>query len=343
MGRMQAPFDGQPGELDVLSELLAICRSQRAVTARFSLRAPWALRSAGVSGAMIRMARGAPFWLLMPGRPPLQVAPGDLVMLPLGAAHTIASAPGVAAVPFSRMIQRHAVGPLDEHPLVFSHGGEGEATDLYSALVWFSAWCRHSVLALLPPLIHARAADEPLALSLAATMEALVRETLARRPGWRVAAARMGELLLIHLVRGHLAGLAATPAVGPGWLRGLGDASVARSLMAMHRAPAEAWTVERLAAEAGMSRSRFSDRFRERVGATPIGYLTSHRMALAAEQLEAGAQPLARIATLAGYDSDKVFSRAFKRWAGLTPTAWARRAREQRDALRGQAAGSAFA
>ena len=46
--------------MDVLSEILSICRSERAVTARFALTAPWGLRSAGVSGAMMRMGRGAP-------------------------------------------------------------------------------------------------------------------------------------------------------------------------------------------------------------------------------------------------------------------------------------------
>lgn len=321
--------------MDVLSEVLAVCRSQHAVTARFDLRSPWALRSAGVPGAMIRMARGAPFWLLMPGRPALQVQAGDLVMLPLGAAHTIASAPEVAPLPFSRLIARHAVGPLDENPLVFSHGGSGAATDLYSALVWFSAYGRHAVLALLPPLIHVRAADQPLALSLASTMQALVLETLSRRPGWRVSAARMGELLLINLVREHLASGAAGPATATGWMQGLADPGLARSLMAMHRHPAEPWTLQRLAAEAGMSRSRFSERFRQRVGSTPIGYLTAHRMALAAEQLEAGGQPLARIAEQAGYDSDKVFARAFRRWSGLTPTAWLRRERQRREAPAG--------
>src|SRR5690606_39966532 len=48
---------------DLLSRLLAHWRSDRAVTARFSLSAPWALRSAGVEGALIRMCAGAPYLL----------------------------------------------------------------------------------------------------------------------------------------------------------------------------------------------------------------------------------------------------------------------------------------
>lgn len=305
--------------MDVLSEVLDICRSERAVTARFALTAPWSLKSTGVTGAMIRMARGAPYWIQVEGMQPLRVEPGDLIMLPMGAAHVVASDLGTACELFSRLISRHAEGPQDENPLVFSHGGGGEATDMFSALLWFSAYCRHSVFRILPPLIHIRASDLPLADCLAATMQSLTLETLARRPGWRLSAARMGELLLVNILREHLAREAA---VGEGWLRGLGDACIARAIVCMHREPQRSWSVETLAAEAGMSRTRFSMRFKQLVGATPIGYLTAHRMALAAQQMEAGGLSSARIAENAGYDSPKVFARAFRRWSGHTPKAY---------------------
>lgn len=326
---------------DRLSEILSACRVERAVSARFALQAPWALRSDGLPGAMLRVSHGAPWWLLQDDLPPLRVHEGDLILLPHGSAHTLASSPEVAATRFAELIARHADGRRDEHPLAFHHGGHGAATQVDSVLLWFSAWSRHAVLRQLPPLIHLRRGAAPWLATLVPAMQALVGDTLARGPGWRAAAGRMGELAALQLVRDHLA---RAPRVGEGWLRGLQDPAIARALAAMHATPQRDWRLDTLAREAALSRSSFAERFRALVGETPIGYLTAHRMALAAEQIESGRLPLSRIAEAAGYESEKVFARAFRRWSGLPPTRWLQRERARRAALlamEGDAGGAA--
>jgi AraC-like DNA-binding protein len=316
--------------MDVLSDVLSLCRSERAVTARFALTAPWGLRSLGVDGALLRLARGASYWMTVDGQPGVRVEPGDLVLLRPGVAHVIGSSPDAPATLFSDMIARHADGPRGENPLVFSLGAGGAFTDLFSAQLWFPAYARRTVLGILPPFIHVREADMPMAGCLATTMQLLIEETLARRPGWRLSAARMGELLLANILREHLA---RAGQLEVGWLRGLTDPAIARAIGALHREPQRDWTLTGLAREAGLSRTLLSERFKTLVGATPIGYLTAHRMALAAQALEGAAPRLAQIAQDAGYDSEKVFARAFRRWSGLTPTAYARRAARDRAAL----------
>jgi AraC-like DNA-binding protein len=307
--------------VDALSEVLSICRAERAVTARFALTSPWGLASDGTPGVIIRLAREASYWMMLHDKPPLQVRAGDLVMLLPGVPHRIASTPDAPATPFAELIDRHAVGPRGENPLVFSHGGGGTLTDLYSAQLWFSAYCRHTVLRILPPVLHIREADLPLASCLATTMQLLIEETLARRPGWRLSGARMGELLLVNLLREHLAH---QDALNAGWLRGLSDPAIASAIGQMHRQPQHPWTLDALATDAGMSRTRFTARFKTLVDASPMNYLTGHRMALAAQALEAGQVPMARIASDAGYESEKAFARAFRRWAGMPPGAYAR-------------------
>ena len=114
--------------MDTLSEVLAICRAERAVTARFHLSSPWGLHSNGVSGsAMIRMARGAPWWIeAVGGNGPVRVEPGDLVMMPLGAAHRMGSTPDAPTVPFAQLLTQRTPGSRDEAPLDLRHGGGGD-------------------------------------------------------------------------------------------------------------------------------------------------------------------------------------------------------------------------
>jgi AraC-like DNA-binding protein len=316
--------------MDVLSEILAVCRSEHAVPARLALSAPWGLASSGVPGALIRFAHGAPYWMELEGQAPVRLEPGDFVLLPPLLPHRIVSSPGEPATPFAEFIQRHADGPRGENPLVFGLGGGGSSTELYSLQLWLSAYCRHLVLALMQPFIHIRAAELSMGDSLGVLLQSVTQECLALRPGWRLSAARTGELLLVNLLRARLA---AQPLAGEGWLRGIADPAIARAIMAIYRAPERDWTVATLAREAGLSRTRFSERFRELVGATPIGHLTAHRMALAAEALESGALPLARIAERAGYDSAKVFARAFRRWSGAAPSLWVQREQQRRESL----------
>ena len=72
-----------------------------------------------------------------------------------------------------------------------------------------------------------------------------------------------------------------------------------------------------------MSRSLFAEKFKALVGESPMAYLQQQRMAHAAQQLESGL-PLAQIAEDCGYESERVFARAFKRWCGLPPRAYQR-------------------
>jgi AraC-like DNA-binding protein len=57
--------------------------------------------------------------------------------------------------------------------------------------------------------------------------------------------------------------------VSHGLMRGLSDARLARTLVAMHQAPQDEWTLPRMAATAGMSRSAFAAVFKEVMQATP--------------------------------------------------------------------------
>ena len=92
----------------------------------------------------------------------------------------------------------------------------------------------------------------------------------------------------------------------------------------MHADPAHRWTLGELASQAGMSRSIFAQRFREKVGGTPIAYLTRWRMMLAGDRLATCREPLTQTARSFGYESENAFNTAFKRVMGCSARRYAR-------------------
>ncbi|MET0290157.1 MAG: AraC family transcriptional regulator [Pseudoxanthomonas sp.] len=151
----------------------------------------------------------------------------------------------------------------------------------------------------------------------AVLVQALFEEAFAQHCGRQAVLDRLFEVVLVHVLRqlmedGH---------AGSGMLAGLADARLRLALVAIHDAPAQAWSLEALAGRAGMSRSVFARSFHETVGCTPGQYLQDWRIALVQRGLRQG-RPLKRLADEVGYGSEAALSRAFKTQVGQTPRAW---------------------
>ena len=95
----------------------------------------------------------------------------------------------------------------------------------------------------------------------------------------------------------------------------------------MQNEPQEPWTVASLASHVGVSRALLARRFHELVGEPPMSFLTSWRMALAADLLAERETTIATVADQVGYGSPFTFSTAFKRIYGTSPKAYRDRAR----------------
>lgn len=111
-----------------------------------------------------------------------------------------------------------------------------------------------------------------------------------------------------------------------GWLGALRDRHVGQAIALLHERPAEAWSVDELGRQVGISRSALHERFVELTGQPPMQYLTQWRMQLGASTLRRGHVKVAARAQEVGNDSEAAFARAFKRLVGQPPAAW-RRAR----------------
>ena len=128
-------------------------------------------------------------------------------------------------------------------------------------------------------------------------------------------------MMLVQALRLHLAeGLRG----GVGWLFALADKQMSAAINSMHDDPAHAWTIQKLAERAGMSRSAFALKFRETVGASPMEYLTRWRMLLAGDKLMNSSDPISVISLSLGYESEPAFSTAFKRVMGCSPRQYSR-------------------
>ena len=92
----------------------------------------------------------------------------------------------------------------------------------------------------------------------------------------------------------------------------------------MHADVRRLWSVDDLATAIGMSRSAFALRFRNKVGHSPIEYLTRWRMFRAGHLLRSTPQPLATLAAEVGYESEAAFNKAFKRATGSAPGTYRR-------------------
>ncbi|MBM7069577.1 AraC family transcriptional regulator [Actibacterium sp. 188UL27-1] len=167
------------------------------------------------------------------------------------------------------------------------------------------------LLAALPQLVRHDLTKDPTTAALAGL---LVTEHRARRCGANSVLNRLGEVLLVHLLRGQIE----RGSVEPGLLGGLADPRLSRAIVALHDDPGRPWPIEAMAQNAGLSVSRFAELFRGAVGETPSAYLRKWRLTLAKQDIERGDR-VGQVARRYGYGSTEALGRACQTAFGATP------------------------
>jgi AraC-like DNA-binding protein len=245
---------------------------------------------------------------------------GDAVLIPMGDEHCMASDPSLRGNPDLNIYYR----PKDKAlPFVFNeYGGTGEPARFVCGYLGCDARPFNPILQALPRLLHVRCAGDAGDLTCNLIRVALA-ESERPRAGGETILSKLSELMFLQAVRRHIDSL---PAQSKGWLSGLRDRHVGAALRLMHGRPAEAWTLDALAREVGLSRSVFAERFAGIMGAPAMHYLSAWRLQLAARLLERPSTSIAQAAAEVGYESEAAFNRAFKKHVGMPPGAW-RRAR----------------
>ncbi|WP_313342682.1 AraC family transcriptional regulator [Stenotrophomonas sp.] len=93
------------------------------------------------------------------------------------------------------------------------------------------------------------------------------------------------------------------------------------------QSPGQAWPVERIASEVGVSSSRLHVLFREAFSLTPQAWLSASRLRWARGRLADTGLSIADIAQHAGYSEQSALTRALRRDWGMTPAEYRRRYR----------------
>jgi AraC-like DNA-binding protein len=314
--------------MDVLSDALRVIRLRGAFFLNAEFGEPWCVVApAGVdlarrhAGAGDRVAVShliveGGCWITAQGGEMISLEPGDVVVLPHGDAHHIGSGRNRAP-----MGQSHAVHL--ELPALrrARYGGDGAATSVICGWFSYEGHLANAVMAAWPRVVRTNVRRRPAGQWLESAARHAVAEAAAERPGSEALANKVAELLFFEALRGYLESM---PPQQAGWLAGLRDPLVARSLALMHTRPSHPWTIASMAREVNSSRTVLAERFGSTVGIPPMQYLTRWRVVLAAHLLRGGEANLGRIAESVGYESEAAFSRAFKREFGVPPGAWRR-------------------
>ena len=302
--------------MDPLSDVLSLLKPRTYLTAGFDAGGDWAVQFGDQTGRIKCYAVTSGSCLLSVDGvdEPVRLEAGDCFVLPSGRPFRLGSDPDLPAAPADEVFARPRVDGVAVH-----NGGGG----LYLAGARFEVDSRHAeaLLGRLPPVIHLRDSGDQAAWRW--SLDRLREEVRDERPGASLVAHHLAHMMLVQALRLYLS---EQPGDRVGWFFALADPGLAAAISAMHADPARRWTLAGLAALAGMSRSVFAARFRDKVGETPVTYLTRWRMMLAAERLATTRDPLARTAQSLGYESENAFSTAFKRVMGSSPRRYAREA-----------------
>lgn len=310
-----------PDVHDLVSELLLGMRLSGVQYRRIQVARPFGLSFGHAPGraqfhfvgrgpVLLRDATGATMWL----------EAGDAILLPHGSTHALMSD---ADAPCREIGGFEAAKICDTVASVgvslSCAGTEQTAGDalIFSACMELDLGGMQPLVGTMPQFMHVGTllARYP---EIRPMLDAMERESCSERAGFAGILARLADVVAAFIVRGWVE---CGCGDATGWVQALREPKLGRAIVALHRDPGRNWSVAELAAQAGVSRSVFAERFLAATGMTPVRYLTELRMRLAAQWIARDHEAIEAVAYRLGYGSLAAFSRAFKRVVGRPPGA----------------------
>lgn len=290
--------------MDVISDILRLLNLRSSVYFHSSFCGSWAIDGKNAYQATFHLIARGNCWLHLtePGRS-IALTGGDLVVFPRDIAHTISG----SQQPPVKVDNPPIPAGLDETP----------TTSLICGYFDFDSPQANPLLDAMPDVVHIKNEDPGRTSAMNTLLNFITTETEAAAPGSEAVVDKLTEILFIHVIRAYML----QTKTEKGFLAALADKPLSRVVTAIHKAPGDKWSVEKLAEHAGMSRSVFAKHFQQVTDMTPMQYVTRWRMQVAYESLRNSKTSVAVIAEQSGYQTEASFRKAFKETTGAGPGA----------------------
>lgn len=310
--------------MDALAGLLDGVRARGAFVLRLSLDPPWAMRIEDEAPLTVICVTHGSAWITRAFQAPIRLGPGD-VALARGTEHYVFG-DEVSSIPHVVIHEGQRCTTLTGEDLRFEmavgvrtwgNSPTGATRGVIGAYEGRSA-IGSRLLDTLPTVLVIRADEWTSPL-----VDLLTVEAGRDADGQETYLDRLLDLVVIDVLRTWFS----RDGNAPPWWGAADDPVVGPALRLIHHNPSHSWTVANLAAAVNCSRAVFARRFVDQVGEPPIAFLTSWRLALAADLLRSKEHTIASVARQVGYSTPFALSSAFKRAYGISPN-------EHRPALR---------
>ncbi|SNB65561.1 transcriptional regulator, AraC family [Arboricoccus pini] len=299
--------------MDPLSDVLSLLKPRSYISAGLNAGGDWSLVFPAHEGIKFNAVMRGACWVSVEGVPEAQrLEEGDCFLLTRGR-------------PFI-LTTDLTLEPVDSHR-IYDAAQDGVATcndggDFFLVGGRFAFAGDHvdMLFGALPPIVHVRESSSHASV-LRWSLNEFASELGKGELGGVLIVEHLAHIMLVQALRLYLTSSADG---GVGWFFALSDHQIGDAVRAMHADPAHRWTLEELGRLAGMSRTTFAQKFKQRVGTTAMDYLTRWRMLIAGDRLRNSRENVASIAFSLGYESESAFSMAFKRTMACSPRQYQR-------------------
>jgi AraC-like DNA-binding protein len=300
--------------VDILSDILDTLNLNGVFYFRTDFSTPWSVQ-------VPEHKQAARFHMVVQGRLNVRIdnkehslTAGDMILITGGASHILYDTDYQQAPKLETLLED--VGYDGNGVLVVGEGDDRAKTKLICGHFTFRTDADHPLLSVLPKyqiITQNERASNPM---LDDILNLIIRQVYSSQLAIQASVIRMSEVMFIELLRINIDKNDKLKGV----LAAFSDKQIGRSIGLIHANPSFHWSVENLASEVGMSRSRYARRFRELLDMGPMTYVSEWRMQKALARLHESSDSIQEVAKLSGYQSPAAFTRAFRAKFQMSPS-----------------------